>query len=264
MKRALHTISGSCHRAASAQCGYRYLSTGAGTDSMIPASLRKCPALAAAAPKLREIFQKKSKDGVFPLFSPKAHEQVWKTVEIDRSRTAAVLVPLVSYEGEPSLLFTTRSSHLPTHASEVSYPGGHFHELSDQSLEDTALREAQEELLGDYPWDEVEIIGTASALPSIRGTPVTPVVAILPYEITADTFPGDPREVEEIFCVSLSRLMEIETLELSERFKTKIPVYPAADDKRIWGLTAVVTRPLLRKLFIPALADAGGDGRARL
>ena len=37
----------------------------------------------------------------------------------------------------------------PTHASEVSFPGGHFDSTVDTSLEETALREAQEELLGD-------------------------------------------------------------------------------------------------------------------
>jgi hypothetical protein len=218
------------------------------------ASLVECKTLSAALPRLKEIFAKVSNgDNIFPLFSPKVNELVWKTVEIDLERKAAVLVPLVSYEGVPSILFTTRSSNLPTHANEVSFPGGHFDESTDENFEDTAIREAQEELLGDYPWDMVQILGCATPLPSIRGTPVTPVVAILPFEISADTFPGEPGEVDEIFCVSLDDLIAMETSDYNERFRSKIPVFPAGENKNIWGLTAVITRPLLHKLFKPAL-----------
>lgn len=227
-------------------------------------SLVECKTLSAALPRLQEVFDNNSNiDDVFPLFTPKANELVWKTVELDPERTAAVLVPLVSYEGVPSLLFTMRSSHLPTHANEVSFPGGHFDDSTDENLEATAVREAQEELLGDYPWDKVQILGKATPLPSIRGTPVTPVIGVLPFEISADTFPGNPGEVDGIFCVSLEDLIAMETNDYSERFRSKIPVFPAGENKQIWGLTAVITRPLLHKLFKPVFL-AGGKLESRL
>jgi 8-oxo-dGTP pyrophosphatase MutT (NUDIX family) len=205
-----------------------------------------------AVPKLKKLFQGKlNEDGAYPLFPSKVRSQIWRTVPIDRSREAAILVPIVSFEGSISLLFTTRSSNMPTHASEVSYPGGHFDTAVDSSLEETAVREATEELLGDYPWEDVEIIGRATALPSMKGTPVTPVLAVLPYEISRETFPGCPDEVDEVFCVSLEELARIETTEPNERFKSNIPVYPTTENQRIWGLTAVVTRPLLHNLLNP-------------
>jgi 8-oxo-dGTP pyrophosphatase MutT (NUDIX family) len=216
--------------------------------------------LLEAIPKIKSLYQKglsKEFDNAFPLFTPKAHRHVWKTVPINNERQAAVLVPLVDYNNKISLLFTTRSSELPTHASEVSFPGGHFDTTVDQTLEDTAIREAQEELLGDdkYPWqlsDGVEIIGKATPLPSIKGTPVTPVIAVLPYKIDDTTFPGCPGEVQDVFCVSLEELLEVETTEPSERFQGNIPVfYSKEGDKKIWGLTAVVCRSLLHKLFKP-------------
>lgn len=212
-----------------------------------------CPTLSSSILGLRQEFQRKSDhQNVFPLFPAKASEQIWQTVEIDKTRTAAILVPLVSYQGKISLLFTRRSGHLPTHANEVSFPGGHFDAAVDRTLEDTALREAKEELGGDdYHWDKVEIIGRASSLPSIKGTPVTPVLAVFPYIIFEDTFQGNPGEVDEIFCVSLQDLIAMETSDFSERFRSNIPVYPAGENRRIWGLTAVVTRPLLHKLFKP-------------
>jgi hypothetical protein len=216
-------------------------------------TLASCPILTSALPRLRQRFDTLAgKNGnIFPLFSPAMEASVWKTVPVDRERQAAVLVPLVSYQGVPSLLFTMRSSQLPTHASEVSFPGGHF-DAKDASLEDTAVREAQEELLGDtYPWDQVEILGRATALPSIAGTPVTPIIAVLPMVIGPDSFPGQKGEVEEIFCVSLRDLVDMETSEPSVRFESEIPVFPAGGGKKIWGLTAVITRPLLHKLFKP-------------
>lgn len=220
-------------------------------------SMAKCKSLEAAIPRLREVFHHKSNnEHVFPLFSPRTHELVWKTVPIDARRQAAVLVPLVSYEGVPSLLFTTRSSHLPTHANEVSFPGGHYDASKDQNLHDTAIREAREELGGvEYPWDQVEILGKATPLPSIKGTPVTPVIGVLPYEISATTFPGDDNEVTEIFYVSLMDLINMETTEYNRRFRSNIPVYPVEETKRIWGLTAVITRPLLHKLFKPVFLE---------
>lgn len=189
---------------------------------------------------------------VFPLVSTKAQEGVWKTVPLNPKRQAAILVPVVEIDNQPSLLFTKRSSALPTHASEVSFPGGHFDTGLDSSLEDTALREAQEELLGDYDWnDGLEIIGRASPMPSINGTPVTPILAVLTHSITPNTFPGHKGEVDEVFPVSLSKLLEEETFEESNRFRTNIPVYPIRGETRIWGLTAVVTRPILHKLLKP-------------
>lgn len=218
---------------------------------------RRCKALEKAIPRLKSLFDDKTiklKDNerVFPLFSPKIQEAIWRTSDLNSKREAAVLVPLVSYKGQPSLLYTTRSKTIPTHPNEISFPGGH-RESSDASLEDTAIREAQEELLGDYPWDEIEIIGKTTPLPSLNGTPVTPVIGVLPFEITNDTFPGNPSEVEDVFTVSLLSLTKIETSEPSNRFKSNIPVFTTTEGKRIWGLTAVITRPLLHKLFKKAI-----------
>lgn len=122
----------------------------------------------------------------------------------------------------------------------------------DETLEDTALREAKEELLGEeYPWEKIEIIGRASSLPSIKGTPVTPIIGVFPAEISDNTFPGHSGEVDDVFCVGLQDLLEMETYDYSERFRSNIPEYPAGEKRKIWGLTAVVTRPLLHKLLKP-------------
>ena len=75
-------------------------------------------------------------------------------------RLAAVLAPLVEAP-EPALVFTVRSSDLSRHAGEISFPGG----LQDpgESLQETALREAHEEI-GLDP-SAVELLG---ALPAVH------------------------------------------------------------------------------------------------
>lgn len=215
---------------------------------------RRCKTLAKAIPRLNDHFAQKAiqVEGtkVFPLFKPKVQEAVWRTTRIKPDREASILVPLVSVDGQPSLLYTTRSENL-SHPLEVSFPGGHS-EVGESYVQ-TAIRETQEELLGDYPWHSIEIIGQTTPLPSLHGSPVTAVIGVLPFEITHDSFPGNPHEVEDVFTVTLQDLLKIETSEHSERFKSNIPVFTTESGKRIWGLTAVVTRPILHKLLKPCL-----------
>jgi len=80
-----------------------------------------------------------------------------------RDLLAAVLIPIV--EGtEPSVVFTRRTDHLSRHAGEISFPGGLRH-AEDATLEDTAVRETEEELglarasvdvLGALPPEELD------------------------------------------------------------------------------------------------------------
>src|SRR6266566_5628799 len=70
-------------------------------------------------------------------------------------RPAAVLMPIVERD-EPSVLFTRRTEHLPSHAGQVCFPGGRFH-ADDKTLIQTALREMEEEI-GLSP-DTVDIAG---------------------------------------------------------------------------------------------------------
>lgn len=217
---------------------------------------RRCKILTDAIPRLERVFAEMSRnnDGnAFPLFNPSVQKKVWNSVPIDRTRQAAVLVPLVSNQGEPSLLFTTRSAGL-SHPGDVSFPGGYFEEDIDDTLTATAVRETQEELMGNYPWDEIHILGISTSLPSKTGTPVTPVIGVFPYEVDAGHFPGNPDEVDEVFSVSVQQLLAIESKEKLGRFNADIPVFRTSDGKRIWGLTAMITRPLLHQLFKPVFS----------
>ena len=57
---------------------------------------------------------------------------------------AGVLVPLFEEDGETRVVLTRRTTTLPSHRGEVSFPGGKA--LVGEDLRDAALREAEEEI----------------------------------------------------------------------------------------------------------------------
>ncbi|MCF8178592.1 MAG: CoA pyrophosphatase [Sulfuritalea sp.] len=106
---------------------------------------------------------------------------------------AAVLVPVILRESGATLLLTQRTAHLRDHAGQVSFPGGRWEE-GDASPEDTALREAEEEV--GLVASQIEILGRLPEYRTGTGFVVTPVVALVtpPLNLKLDDF-----EVAEVF-----------------------------------------------------------------
>ncbi|MFQ5765846.1 MAG: NUDIX hydrolase [Rhodospirillales bacterium] len=115
---------------------------------------------------------------------------------------AAVLVALVNRAGGLTTLFTRRTENLENHAGQISFPGGH-REPGDDTPEETALRETEEEI--GLHRRHVEVIGRLGRYVTRTGFAVTPVVALVepPFELEPD-----PREVEDVFEVPLSFLLD--------------------------------------------------------
>lgn len=115
---------------------------------------------------------------------------------------AAVLIPVVAHPGGLTVLFTQRTTRLRSHSGQVSFPGGRA-EPGDASAEFTALREAQEEI--GLALERVEILGRLPEYHTRTGFRVTPVIGLIqpPLELTPD-----PREVESVFEVPLSFLLD--------------------------------------------------------
>lgn len=115
---------------------------------------------------------------------------------------AAVLIPMIAHAPELTVLFTQRTQHLRSHSGQVSFPGGRA-EPGDASAEFTALREAQEEI--GLALERVEILGRLPEYHTRTGFRVTPVIGLVqpPLELTPD-----PREVESVFEVPLSFLLD--------------------------------------------------------
>lgn len=153
-------------------------------------------ALAPTADWLRDRFARPR------VYSPETTGDGHAVHDETRLRAASVLVPIVERAEGLTVLLTRRTAHLHDHAGQISFPGGRA-EPEDPTPEDTALREAEEEI-GLAP-GLVEVLGTVGHYVTVSGYRVTPVVGLLrpPLDLRKDEF-----EVAEIFEVPLSFLLD--------------------------------------------------------
>ena len=157
-------------------------------------------------------------------------------------RRAAVLVPLLEYEGRVHVLLTRRRAHLRRHAGQVSFPGGRI-DPGEESLA-AALREAQEEV-GLAP-AHVEVLGRLDeTLVLASAFRLTPWVGVVPYPYPYVAHPG---EVESILYLPLSELVRpgVHHTFPREAYGRTVEVHsyelPAVT---VWGATARVLHQLL-------------------
>lgn len=149
---------------------------------------------------------------------------------------AAVLMPIVA-RAEPSVLFTRRTLHLPSHAGQVSFPGGRA-EASDASLVDTALRETHEEI--GIASDFISVAGFLDAYETGTGYAILPVVGILSEGFA---LVPNPDEVAEIFEVPLAFLLNSKNRERKTReWQGRARQFWAYQygPHYIWGATAAI------------------------
>ena len=167
------------------------------------------------------------------------------------ARPAAVLVPVLAAGPEPRLVFTLRTEDLSRHAGEVSFPGG----LADpgESLAETALREAEEEL-GLLPVD-VELLGSLPAVHThVSGIVIAPFVGLLRTDPVLAPDPAEIAAVLEVPVRVLSEVWEVRWLEHDgRRFPTDVF---EVDGGTIWGATGRILRSFLDALAAPAGGDA--------
>ena len=201
----------------------------------------------------------------------------WTTLEQNlRARTPglmdatgkyAVLVPLVEGEEGPALLYEVRAGSLRRQPGEVCFPGGKME--GSESPEECALRETWEEL--GIPPKSIQVLGRLDFIAHRANFIMWPVLGLVEEE-TLDAFlRPSPAEVEEIFRIPLSHLMDTVPLEYDYRLlpqpgeefpyeligiprdyhwqpgRENVPVYPWKDHA-VWGLTARITRHLVSLL----------------
>ena len=161
-------------------------------------------------------------------------------------RPAAVLVPIVLREPEPTVLLTQRTDHLSSHAGQVAFPGGRIDD-SDVDAVAAALREAEEET-GLAP-EFIEPLGFLDKYLTVTAYHVVPVVALVKpgFELR----PHD-HEVSAVFEVPLRFLMSPENHERHSReWQGKQRFYYAMpyEERYIWGATAGMIRNLYDRLY---------------
>ncbi|MCF8241527.1 MAG: NUDIX domain-containing protein [Melioribacteraceae bacterium] len=195
---------------------------------------------------------------------------------------SAVMLPLVLVDGEYHLLFEKRSEMI-RQGGEICFPGGE-HDINDESLMSTAIREFTEEL--GIPVDKLRVAGYLGTLIGPMGVTVDAYIGeIIDYEnIELKLYEN---EVEKVFTMPLKYfithqpeiynvnmqvipfhkdengdtvdLLPVKELGLPERYskpwrvrRHKVLVY-RTDHEVIWGITAQLVYSFIQKIdkFFP-------------
>jgi len=156
-------------------------------------------------------------------------------------RPAAALLLIYPNAGEWHVPLTVRGSSLRHHTGQVSLPGGRL-DHPDESVEQAALREAEEEI-GVAP-STVEIIGRLTPVPiAVSGHLLQPVVGVARQR---PAFSLAVPEVERLIELRVEQLKDRGVVGSEERVRPLPPhvvqVIPffAVGGARIWGATAMV------------------------
>jgi len=157
---------------------------------------------------------------------------------------SAVLIPLFcsqgQLQGQLHVLFTKRTEKVNFHKGQICFPGG-TRQLSDSSPLQTALRESEEEI--GLKAEDVEILGELDDSATLSTNYlISPFVAFIPYPYP---FKADNKEVEQIFSVPLSALMD-EANFRQDYYPTEDSAGPGYayeyEGHIIWGATARILR----------------------
>lgn len=156
----------------------------------------------------------------------------------EKSKPAAVLVPVVKRAEGLRLVLTERSAALSTHAGQVAFPGGRIE--PGESAGAAALREAEEEI--GLPPVQVEPIGFLPPYFSGTGFRVQPLVGLVSPEAL---FAPDPGEVARVFEVPLAVVLDPARYRRGEIFwRGRERSFFILDyaEAYIWGVTAGIMR----------------------
>lgn len=157
----------------------------------------------------------------------------------NRYKKGSVLVLLFPENKIIKTVLTLRQTHLTHHSGQVSFPGGKFDE-ADITLENTALREAREEI--GVNESGIQIIGHLSELYiPVSNFMLYPYVGVVHQK---PLFKKNNNEVNKLIEVNLNLLLD-ESIKNEKRIQLPngkfmdVPCYNI-ENEIIWGATAMV------------------------
>lgn len=163
-------------------------------------------------------------------------------------RQAAVLVPVIR-RPQPGLLLTRRSRHLRKHAGQVAFPGGAA-DATDQSLIETALREAHEEVA--IPPQSVDVIGILPPVDSVTGFRVTPVVGLIPPGLHYHASEDEVADVFEMPLAEALHLARYHPLDIYRQGASHRVWLSWYQHYFVWGMTAGIIRQVALQIGLEA------------
>jgi 8-oxo-dGTP pyrophosphatase MutT (NUDIX family) len=166
-----------------------------------------------------------------------------ESISDDDRVPSAVLIPIYMNEGGYHIVFIRRTEMVRAHKGQISFPGG-TREISDATLLDTAIREANEEI-GLLP-EHAEILGELDdEITTTSNYIVTPFIAMIPWPYS---FVINKGEVDEIIKVPVTSLLGEDCLKPDIEFLNGKEVESYAyhyEGEVIWGATARILNKLL-------------------
>lgn len=175
---------------------------------------------------------------------PRPGNKVYQKVE-KTALKAGVLILLYPWKNQLHLVLTRRTARVEFHQKQISFPGGR--QEKGESFEQTALREAQEEL--KILPESVRILGKLTPLyipPSNYS--IYPVVATISVRPDFQPF---ALEVAEVIEIPLEHLLDPQNIRREmwtyKGVQIEVPFYFFKGYK-IWGATAMVLAELVELL----------------
>ncbi len=150
---------------------------------------------------------------------------------------AAVLILLFPVKQDIRFFLTKRTNVVQHHKGQISLPGGAWEE--GEQLWETALRETNEEI--GVRAERIQFMGALTPLfVPVTGFLIHPFVGWV--DDKPETYP-DPTEVESLFAVSVSALMDQNSCQREEQtirdYVFDVP-YFLLNKQKVWGATSMV------------------------
>ena len=186
-----------------------------------------------------------------PLFSTQssikeAEAKYYSVIDGIKYRNSAVLVPLIQSRNGMEIILTVRSNDLPSHAGQISFPGGKV-DTKDKSPVDTAYREAFEEI--GLLKEQVKKQGYLDLTTTGTNYMILPVVGL----VNIDFVPQINRnEVEHLIYLPMEFIENKNNLEFVDKkfngIRKSFYLYQYKEYS-IWGATARILKSLSERFF---------------
>jgi len=164
-------------------------------------------------------------------------------IEPLQPRKAGVIIHIFQGPQELEVLYMKRPAYDGTHSGQISFPGGELEEY-DQDLRAAAFRECEEEVnLGPGEQEFFRALSWLYIPPS--NFYVEPFITL---GTAAPMVELDPREVDRVFSIPLSKLIDgslVQQTSIKTTYGTLVVPAYHWDGEIIWGATAMMTAELV-------------------